>query len=282
MIEGATANEVGRMLWSFPVEKVRAAFTGIEGTREELCREVAQHRPATQITDFVVQNFGCCRQHVYAFSHELGPKGVTLPTTILAGGRIRLSGRSAYYLSKTTNQIALIGRNPITRSSISFLRIVKVEVTAHHVLVRFVTLERNIEAHVGEAFSMISRGKKEDDVLADLVAPEWTKCDLNAGIKALWGDDFFDATKIKFKKPHSTSAETMDEDSAGIKNNSPEVYTSLADCPLHDCLFMIPASHNLSVSVFASVPTRGTISFVRHSAVAADTDSVIRKILEHN
>lgn len=281
MIDTATTEEIERLLALFPVKVLRDEWEHIRGTKDEFCREIARSYGTDVILQFVFRNFLRCKQHVYVFE---APGMNSLPETIPGGGiREYYDESQAIYLSRLTHHVFLW--DPVEEAEISFLWPVHIRLKNGYLVVRFVTLEKNLRAYLGRQYSSRSRSVKEEDILANLSSTYGLEIsDLHAGVKALWESEFFDAFRAQFKKPHSTTTENMDEE-MGIRAHNPQLYQLIHDAELFRVYFRIAGRDGVDPCV-ASVlvePSKGHLCFTSYSEIGdEDTGFVVDEIIRLN
>ena len=278
MIETATIEELERLLVLFPVRVLRDEWAHIEGTKDDLCREVTQSFDKGEIIEFVDKNFLRCKQHVYIYE---APELESLPETIAGGGIQELcDGVEALYLSRLTHRVLLW--DDVIEKEISFLWPVHIRLANEHLVVRFITLEKNLQTYLGQRYSPRSRSVKEEDILDGLASTLGLAIsDLHAGVKALWASDFFDAFRVRFKSPHSTTTEEMDEE-MGIKQHNPQLYALIRDAELFRTHFKVMPRDGVAqcVGTVITEPSKGHLSFTSYSEAGdEDTGFVVDEII---
>ena len=164
---------------------------------------------------------------------------------------------------------------------IDFLWPVEISLADRHMVVRFVSLEKNFSAYLGRASYIANRSVEESTILSAL----WNDLHLNStdihkGIKTLWENGFMDSPRARFKKPMSMASEAMDEE-RGIREYNPDLYETLQDSVLLNTLFLIPEEAQCGASAFSADCMKGYLAFPRYSEPGG-TDDVISKILQNN
>ena len=144
-----------------------------------------------------------------------------------------------------------------------------------------VSLEKDLKAYFDRPCIVRSRSVDQGDVMKELIALSQGGTDLHKGTKKLWEDGFMDATRTRYKKPHSTVSEIMDE-AIGIREHYPELFAVLKKSTLFSTLFMIPAASTCGVSAVSIDPSAGFLAFPRYSEKQNGTDYVVAQILKHN
>jgi hypothetical protein len=288
LLESASAQDIKRLLELFPVSSLKTEWEEHKkDNKAEVCFAAATAKDIKRITKFISDHLSCCRQHVYIFSHAL-PIG-KLPNIDFSGGekisQSVSSGRvQRLYLIKLRYNVVL--RNPLEESSLEFIWPFSLEFQADYLIVRFVTLEKNIVTYFeGRPAYVDSRSADEKSILQDIftaIGTTLSPTDLHKGVKHLWSDGFMDSPKTHYKKSISTASEAMDEE-RGIKEFYPELYDLVKDSLLLNALFIVsPRDDHFSVSAFSMEPSKGCINFPRYSDRSGDTDYVVNEILRHN
>jgi hypothetical protein len=283
IIQEASTEDLQHLLQLFPVAKLRAHWSNVKGSKEEISSHVSAHIPRGDLLQFVSDNFSCCKQHAYVFSpHKKlkGPPDVNPPS----GERVHGDdGQPHLYVVRVV--FSLVMQDPLEQAAVEFLWPIRMEIVRGHLIVRFVTMEKNLSSYFGGRSCWVThRSVDSEDFLQavshsinGLIAPT----DLHKGIKKLWQDGFVDCPRARYKKPHSTASEVMDE-GRGIRASNPELYETLKKAALLDALFQVNRGSACTVSVFHMSPLEGLIVFPRYSEKKGDTDHVIKQILENN
>ena len=209
------------------------------------------------------------------------PELESLPETIAGGGIQELGDEvEALYLSRLTHRVLLW--DPVIEKEISFLWPVHVRLANGHLVVRFVTLEKNLQTYLGQRYSPQSRSVKEEEILDGLASTHGLAIsDLHAGVKALWASDFFDAFRVRFKKSHSTTTEDMDEE-MGIKQHNPQLYALISDAELFRTHFKVLPRDGVAqcVATVIAEPSKGHLRFTSYSEAGdEDTGFVVDEII---
>jgi hypothetical protein len=279
LIQTAEAEDVARLLSLYPASKLREVWPQIEGRKEDICKAIADQPAARgQVITFIGAHFTCCRQRVYVFAR---PPGAVVPFPAMIGEAERVSqtpAHSALYLVRTT--LSAILSEPFERVEIGFLWPFRLELGERHFLVRMVTLEKNLSSYVDRPHYGVKQDIDEEALLSDVLQIyQFGLTDLHQGVKAAWRNDAIDATRVKYKKPHSTASEAMDEE-RGIKAHNRDLYDALAHATLFQTTFKV--LDRSSVSLFVATPAEGLLIFPRQSETVGDSDALIQRILEEN
>jgi hypothetical protein len=280
-LTGVSTQNVKRLLELFPISVLRQVWN-LKGTKEEVCHTVAEQQPAEQIIEFVDTHVSCCKQHNHIF--ERANQNIALPATLAGIAPAKVTADYALYILRSEYSVVL--KDPYEDATLEFLWPVRVEATPHHVIARFVVLEKNLGSYFERPYLLNERSADEKDVVRELgqvlgLAPS----DLHTGVKRLWVDNFMDSSRARYKRPQSLAYEAMDEE-RGIKEHDPELYERLLDSVLFSTLFIINTEHerarDLTVAVVSIDPSTGYIAFPRYTDRVGDTERVIREILTNN
>lgn len=285
ILEEATTEELARLLDLFPAKHLRQVWTELKKDKKkrDLGQAVAGQRPTAQIAKFVDDHFSCCRQHVYIYERDENAEDtLTLPKKVVDGERVGPGTTTrGLYIARVETQVLLV-EPTFQQTSISFLWPVVIETYKDYVIVRFVVLEKNIASYFAGTAYPGARGIDEKEVLRPIIEGLQLKpTSIQKGIKKLWDDDFMDGHHTRYKNPDSVASLTMNEEK-GIKKHKKKLYEELKLVPLTQMIFKIAAAKKLSVDVFSTDPSQGTLSFPHYSDKPGDTDRVVREILRHN
>jgi hypothetical protein len=272
----SSVEDRARLLELFPAADLRAVFQA-KGTKAEICFGAAtknDEENTKKIASFVDNYFGCCKQHVYVFSHD---EPVALPDGIADGEKVLQAGNRALYLSRVKYAVML--RNPPEETTLEFMWPVRIELSDKYLIVRFIVLEKNASSYFDRPTYVAGKSLTEKTVLAGIQTAALPSADLNKGVKKLWEENYLESTRSDFKKPFSTSSERMDEEK-GIKEHYPELYAIMQEAPLYTTLFEVNDEHN-TVETFSADPSHGIIGFTSYSE-KGDTDAIIGKVISNN
>lgn len=286
ILNAASVQDLKRLLELYPVASLRDHRPDLEGAKEEICYAFAGERDPEAIAKFLDEYLSCCKQHIYVFEHKTELEALP-PIDIPDGERVLESKDDdrirMLYVIKLRFRVIL--KDPLEEATLEFLWPVRLDFTAHHLIVRFVVLEKNIGSYFdGRSYYTDRRSLEEKAILQTLQVifrGRLESADLHKGVKKLWEDDFMDSIRAKYRKDVSTASELMDED-RGIKEHYPDLYATLTDSLLLDTVFLVTPREDFSVTAFIVDPSKGSISFPRFSENKGDTDYVVDEILRHN
>ena len=277
-IDNAQPGTVERLLALFPIGHLRETWN-YKGSKEELCKQVADIGDNEKILGFVDEYFSCCKQHIHVYSRDAN---ITQPPRALLPGverAVHVRGDHALYIVNSSYRV--IFTDDLERAELAFLWPVRVDLLFDNLIVRFVTLQKDLRTYFDRPLLVNGRTVDESDVLSNVELLDVTATDIHKGIKRLWHADFMDATRAKYKKPKSTAWEAMDE-AKGIKAENPTLYEELRRAHLEETHFLVPEAKGKSVSALTANPSIGYVAFTRYSKGKGDTDFVINEILKHN
>jgi len=289
VLDEASVRSLKRLLELYPVSTIRTQWPEATGTKEELCLEIAGKRDNIDIIPtFADEYLGCCKQHIYIYSHN--GKLSELPAIDLPDAEKVFEMREAeqvrmLYVIKF--EYSLVLRDPLQEIKLDFLWPVRLDFTAEHLIVRFVILAKDIGSYVeGRRYYIDRRSTEEKAVLKGIEESvegnlELDLLDLHKGIKALWDAGLIDSSQARFKKEFSTAFEAMDE-KLRIKEHAPDLYALVMESLLLHTIFDIIGRNDLSVSTFTVDPSKGYIAFPRYSETKGDTDYVVGEVLKNN
>lgn len=214
IISSASVQDLKRLLDLYPVSSLREHWPDLKGTKDQMCLEIAGRRK--EILPFLSDYLGCCKQHVYVYSHSMKLSALVPPVIpdgeLLevknAGGRVQM-----LYLVRVEFRVVL--RDPLEEDTVEFLWPVHLDFTGKYLIARFVVLEKNVGTYIiGRSAYTTSRSVDENGILTILersFSGALRSTDLQKGVKKLWDADFMDATRAQFKKTDSVATEVMDE-----------------------------------------------------------------------
>jgi len=140
ILQQASLEDRKRLLELFPSTNLRKAWPKQTGTKEEICYALAAASNIPEATKFIDENLGCCKQHVYIFSH--GPDYAELPKGIIEGEQV-LNSAGAHALYIVRSKYIVVLRDPLEETTLEFLWPIRMELRPEYLVVRFVVLEKN-------------------------------------------------------------------------------------------------------------------------------------------
>jgi hypothetical protein len=288
ILKEASVQNLIRLLDLYPAASLRDQWPDIKGSKLETCVLITAQRDIDTITQFLDEYLGCCRQHIYVYSHNGNLR--QLPEINLPDAEKELEDRGSQFIRQLhviKFDYTVVLKEPLEEAKLTFLWPVRLDFTPQHLIVRFVILEKDIGSYVqGRRYYVDRRSTEEkavlkaiEEALADDL--ELRPLDLHTGIKALWDKGLIDSSQARFKKAFSTAFEAMDEQ-LRIKEHAPDLYALIMESLLFNTIFEIVGKADLSVSTFTVDPSKGYIAFPRYSEQKGDTDYVVEEILRNN
>lgn len=275
LLQSATPDLRQKLLELYQVADLKRAFGTVGATKEEIAAVAAAGNGVSDIaavTRCVSDYFGCCKQHVYVFDRQAGS-----PTAIASGDLIESTPQSALFISTLDFQV--ITQNPLSLKTATYLWPIKVETTGACTVVRLVTLERDVAALYGDTARVIARSATEDSILDAWGLTSDLRIDLNKGVKAIWGSDWIDCVKGRYKKAFALTLESMDA-GRGIKAYYKDTYDAMMLTEIKNSFFKLLDPAMPSVR-FSSDPSEGKIGFQTYTR-QGDSDAIIRRIIAEN
>jgi hypothetical protein len=264
-----------RLLELFPVTIIRSTWSEIKGSKSDICSAAAEGRAADELLKFVAQHLSTCKQHVYVFDRT---DKTQLPKELFGAEGYFPNADTGIYVIRTTFTTLL--RDPPEETTIDFLWPVAIELRDKYVVLRLVSLEKNLSSYFERPCYVADRSIDERNVLQSVYQNTGGITDLHKGIKKLWQEAVIDSPRAKYKKPKSMASEAMDEE-LGIREHNPELYLILAESVILNALFTVSDEEKMGVSHFSMNFNEGYLAFPSYSAEGG-TDNVIKAILERN
>ena len=284
MIAEAAPQTLSRLLALYPVSSLKEKWPKYK-KKDEIINWAPQNVGLKEIKDFLDEYLSCCKQHVYAYSHQSDVGN--LPRFRMPGSEKVLEiedGKARRLLYVAEVEYHVVFTEPLMEDTITFLWPIRLDFAPNQLVVRFVTLEKDLRTYFGnKASATVGRSVTESMVLSHLgeALANLQPLDINKGIKHLWDGDRIEGLRARYKKARSTSTEAMDAGS-GIKQTYPDLYKILIKAPLFDCVFGVPKQEESSISGFSCNPTGGYLSFPTYSEKKGDTDKLVSEIFRHN
>jgi hypothetical protein len=275
ILKEASHLELQQMLELFPVSNLKQGWPNLTGEKSEVCDQIATKRDVESITAFIDEHIGSCRQHVYIFAAN---QNTSVPETLGDSELIAMvAGLHSVFVG--VKNIVVIMTDTLERKTLRFLWPVKVQISEGHLIVRFVTLEKDIAAHVSGAYIAEDKGLDENDLLSSIGL---MSCDIHKGIKKLWDDNFMDCPRLKYIDPESTT-ETAMKEARGIRKNNSELYDKVKTLEIVRATFFTEQGlTKTSLRGFAVEPSKGYLAISRYSETKGDSDYAIVEIIKHN
>jgi len=275
ILKDATHLELQQMLELFPVSNVKQGWPDLTGEKGAVCDQIATKHDLKLIAAFIDEHIGSCRQHVYIFSAN---EDTVVPKT-LGDSELIATAEGCYSTFIALKDIDVVMTTTLERKALRFLWPIRVQMFQRHLVVRFVTLEKNIAAHVSGPYLTEDKGLDEKTLLSSITLPS---SDIHKGIKKIWHDEFMDCPRLKYIDPDSTT-ETAMKEARGIRKNNSELYEKVKTLEIvRATFFMEQSPTKTSLHGFAVEPSRGYLAISRYSETKGDSDYAIAEIIKHN
>jgi hypothetical protein len=281
---------LSRLLNLYPVESLRERWATKKGqTKEDLSEYVAARIPEDEIFEFCRVSHGLTKQHIRILDNgadrlsDLADPLVDIETR-LHFNRTRQGVEEFYVFS--VNYEAVVGPAPYQDVEFEFLWPVRIVVHSKHAVLIFTIIEKNIGTYLKEDVTTIKVLKSidEDAISANFLqrqpAPgDFTTCDLNRGVKALWRGGAIDAHYARYKAAASTKTEDMDAKRL-MKRDDPDEFQKAMRSPLFKTVFQT-LTGDFPI-LFSADPTKGHLFVNRYPKTHTEVDNVVQAILAAN
>ena len=293
ILTNAEDSTLKRLLNLFPQSGLKAAWSELRGHKDTIIDAIVAEKDYGAISNFVSDQFRNCKQHVYLFTHSATLQD--LPTTLIPDltpiptvhVRAIIPGpqqRTDIYIAEAPYTVYL--RDPLEELEVPHLWPMMIQVTDQFCLVRFVKLQRNLEAdfkgrHIKSTPPPLTEDAVCRAVLVSLATEEQgSTVDLNSAIKTLLQRDMLDTDQVRSKDGGMTSTHELDSGNT-IKNNlSPAQQQSMLIEPNLIKLKARVTGWDISISHFFCTPIDGFVNFSTYSE-QGETDHVLREIIQN-
>ena len=286
MIDEAAPLALSRLVNLYPVHVLRESWA-FKGKKDEIVEEIVRRAERRNLKVFLDAYLSCCKQHVYLFSHRNDPADLPrfrIPDAEKEYDVTEGATRRVLYVAKLDYRV--IFTEPLREETLTFLWPIRLDFTRSNLVVRFVTMEKDLRTYVVEPSRTVWRSLTETQVLDHLhgVLTDLTRLNINRGLKHLWDADRIDGLLAKFQKPDSTQTETMNGEK-GLKQTYPNLYREVRNAPLSNVVFKVlnkEGEMKLGLSSFSADASKGSLSFYTYSERPGDTVSLVEEIIRHN
>jgi hypothetical protein len=285
LINEASRVELSRLLNLYPVHALRVHWA-FKGKKDEIIDQIIRQADWRKIKEFLDAYLTCCKQHVYLFSHENDPAELPrfrIPDAEKEHDVSEGTTRRVLYVAKLEYRV--IFTDPLREETLTFLWPLRMDFTSKNLVIRFITMEKDLSTYVKEPSKTVSRSLTESKVLDHLQQSlNLTRLNINRGLKHLWDADRIDGLLAKFQKSESTQTETM-HGTKGLKQTYPNLYREVKNAPLSSVVFKTLQKEGdkpTGVSSFSADASRGSLSFYTYTEQAGDTVSLVDEIIRHN
>jgi hypothetical protein len=278
-----------RLLNIFPVTSIREQWDIGGKTKGDVVGNVTTKALPENIIDFVRDNSGLTKQHVYLFSHSIRQVS-KLPESILADfkpQKVTSHGTEREFFYLIPLEFHFVAGSPPEEGSITFLWPVRFVFRSEVLAAYLTTMEKDISTYVPlEPVHRVTRSLQNEQLLKDLMQTlpgmaGLTRLDINKGVKHLWNTDAIDATRVCWKESYSTHTDAMDAEFL-LKKHVPKAYREAFKAPLLKTVFKV-LDPNLGWPELLMVDsTNGEIGIPRFSKDRKAVENVVGEILRHN
>lgn len=283
MLAEADRLSLSRLLSLYPVNVLRAAWS-FKGKKDEIVDQIVRKTEAKDLKTFLDAYLTCCKQHVYLFSHRNDAANLPrfrMPDAEKEHDVTEGVTRRLLYLAKLDYRV--IFTDELREETLTFLWPIRLDFTEKNLVVRFVTMEKDLRAYFDEPSKTVSRSITELQILGHLQAAltDLTPLNINRGLKYLWDRDRIDGLLARFQKAESTQTEAMNG-AKGLKQTYPNLYRELKTAPLSNVIFKLITEDKKGLSTFSADASRGSLSFYTYSENPGETVSLVGEIIKNN
>ena len=281
-----------RLLELLPHQPLKQ-FAGKRATTKAKAIEILLDKlKVKDIHDFVARNIYTCKQHVFLLSPKNGQtitkycdlSAVDNEFKVISSDGTPPSCESTYLHKVTQSFISL---EPLRKIELDFLLPIRVRQTANFIFIHFVTLERGTSLLDRKGSWRRQKTVSEQKTLETIVnmiqniqASNFTRLDMNVGIKYLWDNDFIDTQSIQWRDSSGALTKSMDV-GLYLKKNDPDKFKEAMENTLSGGTFHCLKDKDKLGESFTCDPTGGWIAFTSQSLIKS-VDNVVESILQHN
>lgn len=280
-----------RLLKSYPVKVIKDHFDISGENQDEAIETIVQDNSTIEIQNFSFSHFNYTKQHIYIYKFQNPYTPAALNLSYLGHITIKqdvsANKLQIFCLVKINFTVIVSHAGAINEVDLEFHQPLMIEATKDYLIFRFTVLESKLAPYFPQNASLYSPTKIVDEksitseILANFIASDPQKADLNKGIKAMWEDNLIDSKEVKFKKTKSVSRETMDEDKL-VKVEYPDVYAELMKSPLNKTIFKYLNNNDDLCGHFTCDATNGEVNIPLYSKNTSQVESTINEIITKN
>jgi hypothetical protein len=282
------SNLLKRLIKLYPVKLLKEEFS-TTNVSDELYEEIIGNVNPGSITDFAYSNIDSTKQHVYIFYlnsvyNNRHFDATSFPFTLIH--QDAQANKLSLIISPLVD-FRVVLNNPYDELVIKFHQPCVIILSGRHLIIRTTILEKNIGSYFPGNRKVLDVQKEHDEQDTISKTLDYFKnydpriCDLNRGIKYLWGIDSIDSKFAKWKKNRSTTTEAMDENYT-LKSQYPSVYNDIITSPIGKTIFKYLISDERLPDHFTCDPTNGEISVALYPKNLNQIQNVIDEILSNN
>lgn len=272
-----------RALEKFPVAYLKDYFD-LNMPKNQLINHIISANGETIVRDFIYNNFGMLKQHVYLFElNNVIPNGFSFRGITIYSDTSTSVTRTIFTSYYTEHKV--YNYNQRILESIMFLVPCKIVFTRNYIAIYLNIQENQPSSYFSDKVS--SLGKTIDDryIIENIKdslpsGTTFTPLDLNRGLKYLWEHDEIDGRFVGRRENESLVNETMDEDKL-FKVTYPDKYEEVKTMVLTKLSFR-SLNGSILISKFVTKPVDGFVSFNIFPQTITSIDDLIDLILQHN
>lgn len=276
-----------RLLKGFPVASVKSHFNETISLQRDLINKVLDSNGYTVLNEFVFQNFGFLKQHIYFFeSNNVINIAAWKPYPNYYIGSYTINSKPT---SNTLLEVNCKVFDPLVgiEVDINFLVPIQIRKTKSYTIISINTLERDLSSYFKhKVYPNSKTGKKDKDILQHIKdslnsGTTIVPLDLNKGLKHLWDADKVDAKQVQFKNSNSKRTEVMDEDGL-YKKVYPSEYLIIKNKPLDRNVFKILDNVDGKIDTFTADASKGIITIRNYPKSLTSIFNIVDEIINNN
>jgi len=273
-----------RALEKFPVAYLKDHFD-LNMSKDQLINHVILTSGETVVRDFIYNNFGMLKQHVYLFElNNAIPSGFNFRGLTIYSDTTTTSGTRIIYTSYYTEH-SVYNFATDTKDTIKFLVPCKIVINRNRLAIHLNIQENQPSSYFSDKVRSLGKTIDDKHILENIkgLLPSGTSVtslDLNRGLKYLWEHDEIDGRFVGRRENESHVNETMDEDKL-FKVTYPDKYNEVKTKVLTKLNFR-SLNSSILISKFVTKPVEGFVSFNIFPQTITSIDDIIDLILQHN
>ena len=278
-----------RLLNVLPVSALRKNWEVAGKSKGDVITSVTSKALEENVIDFVYENIGLTKQHVYLFSHRFR-RSSEFPDTFLKDYNPEKvasphGGTEHFYLIPL--EFHYVAGSPPVEGTELFLWPVRIAVRAKILIAYLTTMEKDISTYVQlHPIHKVKRTLQNEQVLRILIetcggSPLLTRLDIHRGVKHLWETNAIDASQVSWKDTHSTHTDSMDSEFL-LKKDDPSAYREASKAQLLKTVFKVVDKKQNWPELFMIDVGNGEIGFPRFNKDEKAVENVVGEILKFN
>ncbi|MFD2589975.1 hypothetical protein ACFSTE_03980 [Aquimarina hainanensis] len=251
--------------------------------KEQAINYIVETFQRNKILDFVFENFGCLKQHIYINTFNKDFTSFN-PSPANQHSNYQKGTETIYNLLFEMN-VQAFNKTQKSLEELEYLIPVQIRKSKLHLIVSFNTFERRVINSSGDNFVILDRKNSENsyiEIIKDSLPTGITfvPTDLNKGIKELWKEDKIKAKFLKHLRSSSVSTEVMMEDD-NLKDKLPDLYNEALTNPLEKNVFVL-VEEKTDIGRFTTEPMKGKISISRYAKNLDSVNDLVISVLDKN